>query len=148
MSVAETNVAKLCLALEVRRAASVNFGAVAGNRQCMAGQSEDKRRSRGKLLIINWLSRGISGVRSSRECVSHSLLWIAILLCGPDLGSNHRPRDNDLNPAVLFPAFDNRVLRHRIVVPQAFCQDGIPRLSLVNQVIADRSIELFPTPHS
>src|SRR5260370_35783096 len=74
MSVAETNVARLCLALQVLRAASVNFGAVAGNRQCIAGQSEDKRRSRGKRLITNWLSRGISGVRSTTEGVSHSLL--------------------------------------------------------------------------
>ena len=66
---------------------------------------------------------------------------------GPDLGPNHRSRDNDLNPAVLLPAFDSRVLRHRIGFAQASRRDGFTRQSLGNQIITDRSSTLFRKLH-
>src|SRR5712691_6866494 len=46
----------LCIA--VLRSVWINFAAVAGKWQCTAGQPKDKRRSRGKLLMLNSLGLG------------------------------------------------------------------------------------------
>jgi hypothetical protein len=56
MSVAESDVEKLRLALQFLLACEVNFAARAGGQQCTEAQEENKKRSTRKLLIHQRLS--------------------------------------------------------------------------------------------